>query len=56
MAMGERMDRGMEVGMMALKTFANPGIDILKTIPQGIIEISLRVIAIVSPSRPECIL
>ena len=38
----------MEVGMMALKTFANPSINILKTIPQGIIEIVLRIVAIVS--------
>ena len=38
----------MEVGMAAMKTFANPGIDIVKTLPEGIVELSLRGVAIVS--------
>lgn len=45
---GGGMERGMEVGMNALKTFANPSLDIVKTIPQGIIELCLRGAAIVS--------
>jgi predicted Fe-Mo cluster-binding NifX family protein len=38
----------MEVGMAAMKTFANPGIDIVKTLPEGIVELVLRGVAIVS--------
>lgn len=35
-------------GRAALKSFMNPTVDIIKTIPQGIIELSLRGAAVVS--------
>lgn len=38
----------MEMGMTALKTFANPSIDVIKTLPEGPIELALRGIAVVS--------
>lgn len=44
----EKSTRQMEVGMAAMKTFANPGIDIVKTLPEGIVELVLRGVAIVS--------
>ena len=34
--------------MDAMKTFANPGIDVVKTLPEGIVELVLRGAAIVS--------
>lgn len=37
------------VGKAAMKTFMSPSIDIVKQIPQGIIEISLRGAGAVSP-------
>lgn len=37
-----------KVGMATLKTFSSPSINIVKVIPQGIIELSLRGAAIVS--------
>lgn len=46
-ATGVKFDK-MEVGMAAMKTFANPGIDIVKTLPEGIVELVLRGVAIVS--------
>lgn len=39
---------GKKVGMATLKTFSSPSINIVKTIPQGIIELSMRGAAIVS--------
>ena len=39
---------GKAVGKAALKSFINPSTDILKAIPQGIIELSLRGAAAVS--------
>ena len=33
---------GKTVTMAALKSFMNPSLDIIKTIPQGIIELALR--------------
>lgn len=39
---------GKAAGKAALKAFINPNIDIVKTIPQGIIELSLRGAAVVS--------
>ena len=40
----------MEMGMTALKTFANPSCDIIKAIPVGPIELALRGTAVVSNS------
>jgi hypothetical protein len=37
-----------KVGMATLRTFSSPSINIVKVIPQGIIELSLRGAAIVS--------
>ena len=39
--------------MAAMKTFANPGIDIVKTLPEGIVELVLRGVAIVSKLRTQ---
>ena len=39
-----------KVGMATLRTFSSPSINIVKVIPQGIIELSLRGAAIVSKS------
>ena len=42
------MENTKEMGMLALKTIARPSVAIVKTIPEGIIELSLRGAAIVS--------
>ena len=39
---------GKMAGKAALKSFFNPSIDIVKTIPQGIIELAFRGVAVVS--------
>ena len=39
---------GKMAGKAALKAFMSPSIDIIKTIPQGIIELALRGAAVVS--------
>ena len=45
---------GKVVGKAAVKAFMSPSIDIIKTIPQGIIELALRGAAVVSgyPAPP----
>lgn len=50
MMAGVEFRPSMEMGMTALKTFANPSVDIIKTLPEGPIELALRVIAMVSKS------
>ena len=44
---------GKMVGKAALKSAFNPSTDIVKTIPQGIIELALRGGAVVSPPQIE---
>ena len=48
MAEGIGASAGKMIGKAALKSAFNPSIDIVKTIPQGIIELALRGGAVVS--------